>query len=242
MLYALQLLKSINMPVNIEESWKRLLSDEFEKPYFKSIGTFLSQFKSSGKIIYPSDSEIFNAFAQTPVQSVKVVIIGQDPYHGEGQAHGLSFSVRKGIQIPPSLQNIYKELNSDLGIPIPLHGDLSAWSQQGVLLLNAFLTVEANQPMSHRKIGWEIFTDQVIQKLATEQKQIVFMLWGRFAQQKEHLIARNKHLILKAAHPSPFSAHQGFFGCAHFSKANAYLAAHGMEPIYWNPDDESSRN
>jgi uracil-DNA glycosylase len=230
------------MPVNIEESWKGLLSDEFEKPYFKSIGTFLRQAKSSGKIIYPPGPEIFNAFSQTPVQSVKVVIIGQDPYHGEGQAHGLSFSVRKGIKIPPSLQNIYKELNDDLGIPIPLHGDLSAWSRQGVLLLNASLTVEANQPMSHSKIGWEIFTDQVIQKLANERQQIAFMLWGRFAQQKEYLITPNKHLILKASHPSPFSAYQGFFGCAHFSKANAYLEAHRMEPIHWDPDNESNGN
>jgi uracil-DNA glycosylase len=154
----------------------------------------------------------------------------------------LSFSVRKGIKIPPSLQNIYKELNNDLGIPIPLHGDLSAWSRQGVLLLNASLTVEANQPMSHSKIGWEIFTDQVIQKLAHERQHIVFMLWGRFAQQKENLLTPNKHLILKAAHPSPFSAHQGFFGCAHFSKANAYLSAQGVEPIHWDPDFELNQH
>lgn len=230
------------MPVKIEESWKQVLSDEFEKPYFQAIGAFLRQSKSFGKIIYPPGPEIFNAFAQTPVHAAKVVIIGQDPYHGTGQAHGLSFSVRKGMKIPPSLQNIYKELNNDLGIPIPLHGDLSAWSRQGVLLLNASLTVEANQPMSHSKIGWEIFTDQVIQKLSDHRQHIVFMLWGRFAQQKENLLSAKKHLILKAAHPSPFSAHQGFFGCAHFSKANDYLSAQGIEPIHWDPDFESNQH
>lgn len=223
----------MSMQVNIEASWKEALKQEFGQPYFFQLVEFLKQEKKSGRVIYPLGPEIFNAFQQTPLQAVKVVILGQDPYHGEGQAHGLSFSVRKGVRIPPSLQNIYKELANDVGFQIPDHGDLSAWARQGVLLLNASLTVLANQPMSHSKIGWEVFTDAVIRTVSEQLTSCVFLLWGSFAQQKRSLIDTKKHLILEAPHPSPLSAHRGFFGCRHFSLSNAYLISKGRDAVDW---------
>lgn len=221
----------------IEASWLQVLQDEFEQPYFAHIKQFLVEEKQKGKVIYPPGSLIFNAFNLTPFDQVKVVILGQDPYHGPHQAHGLCFSVQKGIRQPPSLQNIFKELNTDLGLPIPHSGCLEEWAKQGVLLLNSILTVEANQPASHSKIGWERFTDAVIQKLSEEKKGLVFLLWGRFAQDKAALINPSRHHILKAAHPSPFSAHSGFFGCRHFSKTNTLLQNQGQPPIDWRITD-----
>lgn len=221
------------MNVNIEASWKEVLKEEFKKPYFTNIVQHLKAEKQLKKIIYPAGPHIFNAFNTTPFPNVKVLILGQDPYHGPGQAHGLCFSVQKGVKPPPSLVNIFKELKADLGIDKPENGDLTHWAQQGVFLMNAFLTVRAGEPMSHSKIGWAQFTDTVIEKLATEKEHIVFMLWGRFAAEKEKLIPKAKHLILKAAHPSPLSASTGFFGCRHFSKTNEYLASHGIDPIDW---------
>lgn len=221
------------MDVKIEESWKQALRQEFAKPYFLEIVSFLRTEKMLGKTIYPPGSLIFNAFNTTPFNQVKCVILGQDPYHGAGQAHGLSFSVQHGVQTPPSLQNIYKELASDLGLAIPTHGNLSNWATQGVLLLNASLTVRASEAMSHAKIGWADFTNAVIKKLSDERKHLVFLLWGRFAQEKQPLINETKHLVLKAAHPSPLSAHNGFWGCKHFSKTNAYLVKNGIDPIDW---------
>jgi uracil-DNA glycosylase len=221
------------MDVKIEDSWKSALNQEFKKPNFLQITTHLKAEKIDGKTIYPPGGLIFNAFNITPFDHVKVVIIGQDPYHGPGQAHGLSFSVPKGIPPPPSLVNIFKELKQDLGMPIPNHGNLTHWAEQGVLLLNASLTVRANEPMSHAKIGWAEFTDDVISKVSALKEHTVFMLWGKFAQEKQALVDETKHLVLKAAHPSPFSADRGFFGCKHFSKANAWLAANGIDPIDW---------
>ena len=209
------------------------MADEFDKPYFKELRHFLATEKQSGKTIYPPGSLIFNAFNSTPFDKVKVVILGQDPYHGDGQAHGLCFSVQYGVKPPPSLVNIYKELKSDVGFEIPAHGNLQKWTEQGVFLLNAMLTVEANQPASHQKKGWEEFTNAVIQKLSKERSGLIFMLWGNFAQQKAVLIDETKHTILKAAHPSPFSAYNGFFGCKHFSKTNEILKAKGEEEIDW---------
>ena len=219
--------------IQIDDSWKIALADEFDKPYFKELRHFLATEKQSGKTIYPPGSLIFNAFNSTPFDKVKVVILGQDPYHGDGQAHGLCFSVQYGVKPPPSLVNIYKELKSDVGIEIPAHGNLQKWTEQGVFLLNAMLTVEANQPASHQKKGWEEFTNAVIQKLSKERSGLIFMLWGNFAQQKAVLIDETKHTILKAAHPSPFSAYNGFFGCKHFSKTNEILKAKGEEEIDW---------
>ena len=221
------------MDVQIEASWKAALKEEFEKPYFSQIVQFLKQEKQKGKIIYPEGKNIFNAFTQTPFDQVKVLLLGQDPYHGAGQAHGLCFSVQDGIKPPPSLMNMYKELADDIGKEIPAGGNLLHWAQQGVLMLNASLTVEANTPMSHSKIGWEQFTDAVIKKVSDEKNGIVFILWGRFAQEKEKLIDSSRHTILKAAHPSPFSAYNGFFGCKHFSKTNAILKAQGKKEIQW---------
>lgn len=223
--------------VKIEESWKAVLQDEFAQPYFQGIVSYLKQEKAAGKVIYPPGALIFNAFAQTPFAQVKVVILGQDPYHNPGEAMGLSFSVPKGVNIPPSLQNIYKELNKDLGVPIPAHGDLSAWAAQGVFLLNAMLTVAHRQPQSHHKIGWQNFTDAVIRKLSKQREHLVFMLWGNFARKKNVLIDSSKHLILEAAHPSPLAG-GAFFGCQHFSKANDYLQAHGQSPVNWNIADK----
>jgi len=217
----------------IEESWRKVLAEEFGKPYFAALKSFLMEEKRSGKIIYPPGSLLFNAFNTTPFDKVKVVILGQDPYHGPGQAHGLCFSVPKGIKPPPSLVNIFKEIKDDLDIPIPGHGDLSYWAKQGVFLLNAMLTVQANNPASHQGKGWEQFTDAVISKISAEKRGVVFMLWGRFAQNKAELIDSSKHFILKAAHPSPFSAYSGFMGCRHFSGANAILEQEGMTPIDW---------
>ncbi len=221
------------MDVQIEASWKAALKEEFEKPYFSQIVQFLKQEKQKGKIIYPEGKNIFNAFTQTPFDQMKVLLLGQDPYHGAGQAHGLCFSVQDGIKPPPSLMNIYKELAEDIGKEIPAGGNLLHWAQQGVLMLNASLTVEANTPMSHSKIGWEQFTDAVIKKVSDEKNGIVFILWGRFAQEKEKLIDSSRNTILKAAHPSPFSAYNGFFGCKHFSKTNAILKAQGKKEIQW---------
>lgn len=221
------------MDVKIEASWKNVLSKEFTKPYFLQIATHLKTEKATKAVIYPPGSLIFNAFEQTPFSQVKVVILGQDPYHGPQQAMGLSFSVPDGIQPPPSLVNIYKELKNDIGMPIPQTGNLTPWAKQGVLLINAILTVRANEAASHSKIGWMHFTDAVIRKLSDEKKGIVFLLWGKFAQEKQVLIDETKHFILKAAHPSPLSAHNGFWGCKHFSRTNEILIKQGTEPIDW---------
>ncbi|WP_407521728.1 uracil-DNA glycosylase [Lacibacter sp. MH-610] len=222
------------MDIKMEQSWKEVLKQEFSKPYFQQIVTFLKTEKLQKKIIYPPGSLIFNAFDQTPFHHLKVVILGQDPYHGAGQAHGLCFSVQDGVPPPPSLINIYKEIESDIGVGMPArYGNLTKWAQQGVLMLNAFLTVRANEPASHSKIGWEEFTNSVIKKISDEKKGVVFILWGKFAQEKQVLIDETKHYVLKAAHPSPFSADKGFFGCRHFSKTNELLMKQGIEPIDW---------
>ncbi|RBL89261.1 uracil-DNA glycosylase [Chitinophaga flava] len=221
------------MDVQIEESWKEILKDEFNKTYFAEIVMHLKHERALGKTLYPAGNNIFNAFQKTPFNDVKVVILGQDPYHGPGQAHGLSFSVPDGIKPPPSLVNIYKEMKSDLGLEIPQSGNLTKWAEHGVLLLNAFLTVRAGEPASHSKIGWENFTDAVIRKISDQKRDVVFLLWGRFAQDKQILIDATKHHILKAAHPSPFSAANGFFGCRHFSKTNELLLKAGIEPVDW---------
>jgi uracil-DNA glycosylase len=228
---------SINPP-NIEESWQMALYDEFSSDYFIHLKQFLKEEKQKFKI-YPPGSLIFSAFNLTPLTAVKVVIIGQDPYHGKGQAHGLCFSVPDGIQIPPSLANIYKELNNELGIPIPKSGNLESWARQGVLLLNATLTVRAGNAGSHQGKGWENFTDTVIKTVSDLRAGIVFLLWGKFAQDKQSLIDKEKHFILKAPHPSPFSANRGFFGCGHFSETNRILTNNGLSEIDWNPDNQS---
>ncbi len=222
------------MDVKIEPSWKEVLKNEFNKPYFEQIALHIKTEKSQGKIIYPPGSLLFNAFNTTPFHKVKVVILGQDPYHGPGQAHGLCFSVQNGVTPPPSLVNIFKELQQDIGIEIPNHGNLTHWAQQGVFLLNASLSVRAGEPMSHSKIGWAQFTDHVIKTISDKKKNVVFLLWGKFAQEKKILIDERKHLILKAAHPSPLSAHAGFLGCKHFSKTNEYLVKNGIDPIDWS--------
>lgn len=219
--------------VQIEDSWKQVLASEFEKPYFAQIVQFLKAEKSAGKVIYPPGSQIFNAFNTTPFDAVKVVILGQDPYHGPGQAMGLSFSVPKTTKIPVSLKNIYKEIYTDLGIPIANHGDLTSWAKQGVFLLNAMLTVEATLASSHKNIGWQLFTDSVIHHLSEKRSGLVFLLWGNFARAKKDLIDPKKHLILEAAHPSPLAG-GAFFGCKHFSKANAYLKQRNQQEIDWS--------
>jgi len=222
------------MDVKMEASWKEVLKNEFTRAYFLEIVTFLKTERSAGKTIFPPGPLIFNAFNQTPFDKVRVVILGQDPYHNPGQAHGLSFSVPAGIKPPPSLVNIYKEIQSDIGIAMPAgYGDLTRWAEQGVLLLNAILTVRANEPASHAKIGWMNFTDAVIQKISDEKEGVVFLLWGKFAQDKQVLIDETKHFLLKAAHPSPFSADKGFFGCKHFSKTNQLLEKQGLPPVDW---------
>ena len=221
------------MNIQIEESWKEVLKEDFQKTYFERIVTFLKAEKASGKVIYPPGSLIFNAFAQTPLNTVKVVILGQDPYHNQLQAHGLSFSVPDGVANPASLLNIFKELKNDLGVEIPPNGNLQKWASQGVLLLNASLTVREHEPGSHSKIGWLQFTDAVIKKISDEKEGIVFLLWGKFAQEKQFLIDESKHFVLKAAHPSPFSADKGFFGCKHFSKTNQLLIQQNKQPIDW---------
>ena len=220
------------MNVKIEESWKNTLSDEFDKDYFIKLTDFVRAEYKSGKQIYPEPKNIFNAFNLCPLDKVRVVIIGQDPYHEPGQAHGLCFSVLPPTPIPPSLQNIYKEIESDLGRPSSTHGDLTHWAEQGVLLLNATLTVRAHAAASHAGLGWERFTDAVISACATREN-IVYLLWGSYAQKKAQIVDPNKNLILKSVHPSPLSAYHGFFGNHHFSLANEYLIAHGQEPIDW---------
>ena len=222
------------MQVNpqIENSWKEELKEEFNASYFMGLKEFLLEEKAAFTV-YPPGKFIFNAFQHAPFDKVRVVILGQDPYHGPGQAHGLCFSVPQGIAPPPSLVNIFKEIERDLGIPAPVHGNLTRWATQGVLLLNATLTVRANQPGSHQRKGWETFTDAVIRRLSDRRVGLVFLLWGKFAQEKESLIDVNRHYVLKAAHPSPFSAYNGFFGCRHFSKTNEILNKHGLKEIDW---------
>lgn len=221
----------------LHPSWQAVIGDEFEKPYMQALRGFLKQEKAAGKIIYPPSPLIFNAFNHTPFEQVRVVIIGQDPYHGQDngqpQAHGLSFSVPDGVALPPSLVNIYKEIESDLGIRMPRKGDLSAWANQGVLLLNATLTVEQAQAGSHQGRGWEAFTDAAIAALNSHREGLVFVLWGSYAQKKGAFIDTNKHLVLKSVHPSPLSAHRGFFGNRQFSKINHYLTERGQAPINW---------
>ena len=225
------------MAAALEPGWLNLLGEELEKPYMKELKSFLLEEKQKGFTVYPKGADIFNAFNHTPLDKVKVVILGQDPYHGQGQAHGLSFSVQKGIAVPPSLKNMYKELAEEFpGYQMPNHGDLTSWADQGVLLLNATLTVRAHEPGSHQKRGWEIFTDYVISELAAKKSGLVFLLWGKYAQQKESLIDSAKHHILKAAHPSPFSAYNGFFGSNHFKLANEILVKEGLTPIDWQID------
>lgn len=219
--------------IDLHPSWLMHLAVEFEMPYMQQLKQFLLQEKSAGKIVYPASRNIFNAFNSTPLNNVKVVIIGQDPYHGPNQAHGLCFSVQQGVQTPPSLQNIFKEQQRDLGLPIPGHGYLQSWAEQGVLLLNATLTVEQARAGSHQGKGWEIFTDKAIELVSRMNESVVFMLWGSYAQKKIDLINTQKHLVLKAPHPSPLSAHRGFIGCGHFSKANEYLKKINKAPIDW---------
>ncbi|MDF2690682.1 MAG: Uracil-DNA glycosylase [Gammaproteobacteria bacterium] len=223
----------VNGKVQMEASWKALLLEEFEKPYMKSLREFLRQEKQAGKTIYPKGAEIFSALNFTPFDQVKVVIIGQDPYHGPNQAHGLCFSVKPGIALPPSLKNIYKEINEELGIPPAQHGCLIDWAKQGVLLLNAVMTVESGKPASHQGKGWEQFTDKIIELINEKHRHVVFLLWGSYAQNKGAIIDTDKHLVLQSAHPSPFSVHRGFFGNGHFKKTNEYLQLHGHAPINW---------
>lgn len=218
---------------DIESSWYEVLKQEFEEPYFYEIKSFLIQEKRQ-YIVYPPSQLIFNAFNLTPFDKVKVVILGQDPYHNVGQAHGLAFSVPNGIMPPPSLKNIFKELQSDIGMPIPTNGNLESWAREGVLLLNSCLTVRENNPASHQGIGWQRFTDAAINALSEKKEHIVFLLWGNYAIAKEKLIDTRKHLVLKTVHPSPLSANRGFFGCRHFSQTNTYLSSNGISPIKWD--------
>ncbi|MBE7637254.1 uracil-DNA glycosylase [Sneathiella sp. P13V-1] len=220
--------------IKLEKSWLSVLKGEFDKDYMKSLRQFLLDEKKSGKTVYPPSNEIFAAFDHTPFDRVKVVILGQDPYHGPGQAHGLSFSVKKGVRTPPSLLNMYKELERDLGIPIADHGFLESWADQGVLLLNSVLTVVQATAGAHQKRGWEEFTDAAVSALNEGRENLVFMLWGSYAQKKGKVIDRNRHLVLTSPHPSPLSAHRGFIGNGHFSKANAYLEQHHKTPINWS--------
>ncbi|HIT81016.1 MAG TPA: uracil-DNA glycosylase [Candidatus Caccoplasma merdavium] len=220
------------MNVRIEESWREKLQSEFDAPYFAQLTDFVRHEYATTRV-YPPGSQMFAAFDACPFDKVKVVILGQDPYHEPGQAHGLCFSVNDGVPFPPSLQNIFKEIHDDIGTPIPMSGDLSRWAHQGVLLLNATLTVRAHQAGSHQNKGWEQFTDAVIHRLAQDREHLVFILWGAYAQRKGEFIDRSRHLVLQSPHPSPLSAHRGFFGNRHFSRANEYLVAHGIEPVLW---------
>lgn len=220
------------MQVKIEKSWEEVLQVEFDKPYFENLVGFVKQ-EYASNTIFPPAGQIFNAFNTCPFNNVKVVILGQDPYHGPGQAHGLCFSVNDGIQFPPSLQNIFKEITSDLGIPVPKSGNLTRWAEQGVLLLNATLTVRASQAGSHQGKGWEEFTDAVIKTISEKAENVVFILWGSYAIKKKSLINAAKHCILTAPHPSPLSSYRGFFGCKHFSQTNTYLTSKGKTPIEW---------
>jgi uracil-DNA glycosylase len=221
------------MRIDLEPSWLKLLAAEFEQPYMRQLYAFLLSEEKAGKRIFPSANELFGAFRHAPLVKVKVVILGQDPYHGDGQAHGLCFSVRPGVAVPPSLKNIYKQLNAEFDLPTPSHGDLTAWANQGVLLLNSVLTVEAGQAASHQGRGWEIFTDRVIDVINREREGVVFLLWGSYSQRKGSIIDSARHCVLKAPHPSPLSAYRGFFGCGHFSMANDYLQGRGIAPIDW---------
>ena len=217
----------------LEDSWQKHLAGEFELDYMRKLDDFLSAETTAGKIIYPPEAEVFKAFTQTPLHRVKVVILGQDPYHGEGQAHGLSFSVHRGVAIPPSLQNIFKEIANEMSLPVAEDGDLTHWADQGVLMLNAVLTVERAQAGSHRDRGWETFTDKVIEVVNEQCEGVVFMLWGSYAQKKGRYIDAERHLILQTSHPSPLSAYRGFLGCGHFATTNAYLVKQGMNAIDW---------
>lgn len=224
----------MNERVRLEASWKDRIGDYLDRPEMLALSAFLREEKAAGKVIYPPGPEIFNAFAHTPFDRVRVVILGQDPYHGPGQAHGLSFSVRPGVCVPPSLQNMFKEIEASLGIPRPDHGCLTPWADRGVLLLNAVLTVEAGQAASHQGKGWEGFTDAAIDALNREREGLVFLLWGSHAQKKGQLIDGRRHKILRSVHPSPLSAHRGFLGCGHFAQANVYLESRGETPIDWS--------
>lgn len=221
------------MAVKINQGWMKEIGGEFDKPYMDSLNNFLKSESESGATIFPPQEDVFNALNTTPFENVRVVIIGQDPYHGDGQAHGLSFSVKRGVRIPPSLMNIYKELESEYGTKRPDHGDLTGWAQQGVLLLNATLTVRRDSAGSHQNKGWESFTDAVIRAVNDHHEHVVFMLWGSYAQKKGAFIDRSKHCVLTSVHPSPLSAHRGFLGCGHFKAANEYLESHGLQPIRW---------
>jgi uracil-DNA glycosylase len=224
----------VNERVRLESSWKEHIGDYLDRPEMLALSAFLRDEKAQGKVIYPPGPEIFSAFEHTPFDKVRVVILGQDPYHGPDQAHGLSFSVRPGVRVPPSLQNMFKEIENCLDIPRPDHGCLTPWADRGVLLLNAVLTVEAGQAASHQGRGWEGFTDAAIDALSREREGLVFMLWGSHAQKKGQLIDGKRHCILRSVHPSPLSAHRGFMGCGHFAKANAYLEARGESPVDWS--------
>ena len=224
---------AVSMSIDLEPSWLKLLAAEFEQSYMQKLQTFLSSEEKAGKRIFPLGDERFDAFRHAPLDKIKVVILGQDPYHGEGQAHGLCFSVKSGVSIPPSLKNIYKELHAQFDLPTPSHGDLTAWANQGVLLLNSVLTVEAGQAASHQGRGWETFTDCVIEVINREREGVVFLLWGSYAQRKGSIVDSARHCVLKAPHPSPLSAYRGFFGCGHFSMANDYLQTKGIAPIDW---------
>lgn len=219
--------------IKLESSWKNRLQDEFTRPYMAGLRQFLLERKRDGATIYPPGGLIFNALNSTPFEKVKIVILGQDPYHGPGQAHGLCFSVPEGVRVPPSLVNIYKEIANDLGLQAPGHGNLQSWADQGILLLNAVLTVERGHASAHQGKGWERFTDRVVAELNTGRDHLVFMLWGSYAMKKGAIIDRSRHFVLTAPHPSPLSAHRGFLGCRHFSKANAWLEQHGLQPIDW---------
>jgi uracil-DNA glycosylase len=224
----------LNERVRLEASWKQRIGDYLDRPEMLALSQFLREERAQGKEVYPSGPDIFNAFEHTPFDKVRVVILGQDPYHGPGQAHGLSFSVLPGVRVPPSLQNIFKEIEGSLGIPRPDHGCLTPWADRGVLLLNAVLTVEAGQAASHQGKGWEGFTDAAIDALNREREGLVFLLWGSHAQKKGQLIDETRHLVLRSVHPSPLSAHRGFLGCGHFAKANAYLESRGEVPVDWS--------
>lgn len=226
-------MEQVKRDIRIHASWLPYLAADFEQPYMQQLREFLLQQKQMAKVVYPAGDRIFAAFDHTPFDQVKVVILGQDPYHGPGQAHGLCFSVPEGIKTPPSLVNIYKELQTDVGIQMPMHGNLEKWADQGVLLLNSVLTVEQGQAASHQGKGWETFTDQVIKQVNEQRTGVVFMLWGSYAQRKGQMIDRQRHLVLQAPHPSPLSAHRGFLGCRHFSQANNYLLANGQSAIDW---------
>lgn len=219
--------------LKIEDSWKEILLSELNSTYMQNLSKFLREQIMLGKTIYPPGNQIFNAFNKTPFPKVKVVILGQDPYHGESQAHGLSFSVKESIKKPPSLQNIFKELQDDINIKIPSNGNLEKWANQGVLLLNSCLTVEKGKPGSHKNKGWEIFTDYILKQINSKKSNVVFILWGKYARDKKSFIDDSKHCIIESAHPSPYSAHNGFFGSKPFSKTNRYLIKKGLEPIFW---------